>query len=468
MASVDILLLPDPPDTEDRIYTGNPANGTLSPSENRPRASSVAAHVTKLSPVEIDELDERGVKPIKHAKLLSTRLARFVARCIDISWEGVLAGLGVVFVLGKIGGIPTTAVQFFLLFLLVLPIALLVDTIIQATFGKTLGKWLLGITPVTWRGAKLNFRTAFNRNFLFWRSAIACGFLPLIPFTLYKQYRLVSKGNRTTYDAHQHLRVLYEPYPVIVQGLVLLALLGVLLTPVLGTASMSNLYAAVAGFDVSRIKVSLFGEQIIEILPEPIPLTEEQIAIITENAKADDSTETELLQTGSKSDPENLQMAYATTSKTNVSQDTADTASKQLWANPYNGHQTHVSSEWILKPWSESSKKASLEHKNGQQRIAFFKLEGFPAALVKATNLFKSQLENSISFIGNGVESEVNGKSVMELSGVPKSGIYRDFFAQLRVSGQSVYGMIHEGTTADSSLDSQVVELMTALWRTVD
>ena len=93
-----------------------------------------------------------------------------------------------------------------------LPFILLIEALIAAMFGNTLGKWLMGIKVLDYRGESLTFGRYLSRNFRIWWSGLAIGFPLFSLATMYYQWNRLSSERSTSYDAALNTQVrLYSP-----------------------------------------------------------------------------------------------------------------------------------------------------------------------------------------------------------------------------------------------------------------
>ena len=88
-----------------------------------------------------------------------------------------------------------------------IPPALIIDAVVLAALGSTLGKLIFGIRVRQIDASKLNFRDALRRNLTLWVSGLAFG-IPLVSLiTLWKSYREVVNGRRCSWDENPVLVV---------------------------------------------------------------------------------------------------------------------------------------------------------------------------------------------------------------------------------------------------------------------
>ena len=125
---------------------------------------------------------------------------RFAARLlIDLTPEQLAASFIFFFCL-KLAGC-SDAFALFLNYLLVCPLALLLDSIIYAIFGNTLGKWLTCVRHVdASNGQKISAGRYFVRNIRVFFSGFGLD-IPIVKMiTFILQYLRVSRGESTSYD----------------------------------------------------------------------------------------------------------------------------------------------------------------------------------------------------------------------------------------------------------------------------
>lgn len=107
--------------------------------------------------------------------------------------------------------------------------ALMLDGIIRALFGNTLGKKLLKLEVVDRHGVRLSTRAYFNRNANIWCTGFGCGawiFALILPLV---QLWRISRGKPATYDVNTLTRVRVLA-PLKTRGKVLIALPFILAT----------------------------------------------------------------------------------------------------------------------------------------------------------------------------------------------------------------------------------------------
>ena len=99
---------------------------------------------------------------------------------------------------------PVTA---YILALLCLPLALVLDAMIYGIAGNTLGKVLLGVKALRRDDSTIGFTEYLKRNFSLWRQALFYGIFPINIFSMLRQYRRLASGQHASYDAPSHFRV---------------------------------------------------------------------------------------------------------------------------------------------------------------------------------------------------------------------------------------------------------------------
>ncbi len=124
---------------------------------------------------------------------------RWLARQIDLTLEICFLS----FVLGVIGaliGIDLGRINDNIITIIVAPFALILDSIVYAILGNTLGKWLMGIIVIKETGIKVNGGEYLKRNMrVYWGGLGLC--IPIVVLcTAITQYNRVTKKQETTYD----------------------------------------------------------------------------------------------------------------------------------------------------------------------------------------------------------------------------------------------------------------------------
>jgi hypothetical protein len=95
--------------------------------------------------------------------------------------------------------------------LILVPVALICDVLVYATFGNTIGKALLGVKVLTLNGAQLPAGLYAARTFQVWIFGLGLGIPIIALFTEISGYRTVSKGERTRWDIKYSCRVSRSP-----------------------------------------------------------------------------------------------------------------------------------------------------------------------------------------------------------------------------------------------------------------
>ena len=132
-------------------------------------------------------------------------LERFAARSIDFTLESWLVAL--------LGGlfIEVDNLNMFLLIIIITPIAFLLDSLVYAVCGNTLGKKIFGIMTVEEAtGLKVSAGRYFLRNLYVYFAGYGLGIVSLITFV--GQWSRVSNGKATTYDEKMKLNTI-RPNP---------------------------------------------------------------------------------------------------------------------------------------------------------------------------------------------------------------------------------------------------------------
>ncbi|MFM0176455.1 RDD family protein [Paraburkholderia sediminicola] len=142
---------------------------------------------------------------------------RFFARTLDLYVWTIVVG----FVVGILnlkfgwslldfGNMPASS-QDTLSGILMIPFALVLDALVYAAFGNTLGKGLLGVKVETLSGEPLPARSYVARNAYVWIFGLGLGIPIVALFTEIASYRTVAKGERTRWDLRYGCRVPKAP-----------------------------------------------------------------------------------------------------------------------------------------------------------------------------------------------------------------------------------------------------------------
>lgn len=158
---------------------------------------------------ELDDtdLDVDSAISMPEARLLARPWPRYWARTFDI----ILIGFVVYFIMGLLGwggsGSDNRS-EDQALGLLVLPVVLLLDAVVLAAFGQTLGKALLGIRVESSDGERLSLATTLRRAARIWFFGMAAG-IPIIAIgTMGRNYSKVRNAELTSWDEDEETRVL--------------------------------------------------------------------------------------------------------------------------------------------------------------------------------------------------------------------------------------------------------------------
>lgn len=79
-------------------------------------------------------------------------------------------------------------------------LGMVMDTILLAIFGTTLGKWIFGIRVLHKSGRKLTLKEAFGRNFLRWIYGEGFGIIGVNLFCYFKSYKACKRGETMQWD----------------------------------------------------------------------------------------------------------------------------------------------------------------------------------------------------------------------------------------------------------------------------
>ncbi|BDT59754.1 hypothetical protein MasN3_32480 [Massilia varians] len=143
------------------------------------------------------------------AFLLAGPCARWFARSFDVWWQTALVALVLGSALGQLS--PAflrwleTPFGWKLFGLACIPGGLVLDAALQARFGNTPGKALLGLRLITTDGHVPGFGELLRRNLKIWRDGLALG-LPFISLaTMARQGLRLRKGMQASYDKDEFL-----------------------------------------------------------------------------------------------------------------------------------------------------------------------------------------------------------------------------------------------------------------------
>ncbi|MBK6939468.1 MAG: RDD family protein [Planctomycetes bacterium] len=140
---------------------------------------------------------------------------RWLARSIDVAWTMSALSFAIYFVLGatqsELLSKVTTPMGQQVVAVFLMPIALLLDAVLFAVFGNTLGKALLGVKVLNADGTKPAFGDFVARNVRVWIAGYGLG-IPLVTlFTMVRQHGRVKAGRAASYDASSARRVEGSP-----------------------------------------------------------------------------------------------------------------------------------------------------------------------------------------------------------------------------------------------------------------
>ncbi len=136
----------------------------------------------------------------------ATSLERFAARSIDVTLES----WAIVLIWGLFIGVDNPH-NMLLLIIIITPIVFLLDSLVYAVCGNTLGKKIFGIMTVEENtGLKVSAGRYFLRNLYVYFAGYGLGIVPLITFV--GQWYRVSNGKATTYDEKMKLNTI-RPNP---------------------------------------------------------------------------------------------------------------------------------------------------------------------------------------------------------------------------------------------------------------
>ncbi|MCX8666898.1 RDD family protein [Acetobacteraceae bacterium B3987] len=149
--------------------------------------------------------------------------ARLIARIIDLALYtfclslpvyGFIHGLETLFPALKIIGTLTPGFTLPIMnaaiaeLLFILPLSMVLDALIGAYYGNTLGKYLLGIRPLRTDGRKLDLCTCLKRNYLIYVTCYTGGIYFLTPLAEIIHYIRYKRTGTTFWDQEMDTMVL--------------------------------------------------------------------------------------------------------------------------------------------------------------------------------------------------------------------------------------------------------------------
>ncbi|MGF6774977.1 RDD family protein [Paraburkholderia sp. GAS334] len=145
---------------------------------------------------------------------------RYAARTMDLLLWTFVAGYAVGFVNSATGWHllqfrSTLMVNMSFLGMIYLPIAFLIDALVYAACGNSIGKALLGIRVVETNGAAPSFSRYLARNFSVWARGFAFGVPVAQPLLLILNAVMLKRDGVTAWDARLKFRVVREPCTVV-------------------------------------------------------------------------------------------------------------------------------------------------------------------------------------------------------------------------------------------------------------
>ena len=186
---------------------------------NIQKNSSQEASLDQDSEIIVQEsIDDHSPKDLNAENNLTqtttfpaTRWPRFFARIFDL-WVGVIV-ISFLFeiILGRYSATYVSMVysygSTYIMGIVYLPFALLLDALVYRLCGNTPGKWLLGIKVYHSENRKLTFGEYLQRNLYLWASGLALGIPLLNLIAMIIQYSRIGRGLQTTYDQGAEFRV---------------------------------------------------------------------------------------------------------------------------------------------------------------------------------------------------------------------------------------------------------------------
>jgi len=126
---------------------------------------------------------------------------RYWARYLDLIFAAIMS---IALIIPMIFLVPAFTDLLFhsglILILIYTPVLLLIDAAVQAAFGNTLGKKLLGIRIEAPSGSRVPPRLIFRRSLLLYVRGIACGIPILFLVTMANAFRRVNGGRKASWD----------------------------------------------------------------------------------------------------------------------------------------------------------------------------------------------------------------------------------------------------------------------------
>ena len=162
----------------------------------------------------MSECDSNGMV-VAETPELAGPWRRWIAKQIDIGLLG--------FVLASIIGVAvalccdTAGWEFIMnvkeshFTVMIMPLVFIVDSVIYALCGNTLGRWLLGVRIVDAEGGKISGKSYFIRNFKVYFAGVGAYFCVAPLITMAIQYRQVNQGCPATYDRKTGFQVIRIP-----------------------------------------------------------------------------------------------------------------------------------------------------------------------------------------------------------------------------------------------------------------
>ena len=163
---------------------------------------------SQLPPPLDDTASPAPISKISFSKyVIAGRWLRFFARIFDLWWETLIISLVWVLATSLTPLIPIPGNKF-VVSIICIPFAMVLDAVIYYMFGNTPGKALLGIKVFTDIGNNLSFNGYLKRNIHVWASGFACG-LPIIVLAAYAyQSSRLNRGERASYDVKAGINVI--------------------------------------------------------------------------------------------------------------------------------------------------------------------------------------------------------------------------------------------------------------------
>lgn len=158
------------------------------------------------TPKKIIDLQINDKASVSHASFSKVRpWVRFYARSID----NFVFGFIFLFFLGYFS--PSSVSKSFIVIGIISFLTwMFIESILLASWGATLGKWIFKVKVRDSEGRKLTFLVALHRSFLLSINGLAFGLPIVCLFTQIFSYRNLTKKGITSWDKECHLTVTHQ------------------------------------------------------------------------------------------------------------------------------------------------------------------------------------------------------------------------------------------------------------------